>query len=156
MESVMESSTIMGYSAFAIILWSLLFIVLSRKRGFDFFRPVIYGFLLGILAYFFGAGIFGLLIGGMLSGYLISKKGSKSLEGFRGGGLVGLLIDSSTMLSVGLIMTFKDPWIDSLGQLCSAISFVVFRDIVFGGLGGMIGWIIGGSGRPPRGAEQTS
>jgi len=153
---VMESSTIAGYSTFAVVLWSLLFILLSRRRGRDFFRPVVYGFMLGTLAYFFGAGIFGLLVGGMLAGYLISKRGLKSLESFRGGGLVGLLIDSSTMLAVGLIMAFRDPWIESLGQLCSAVSFVVFRDVVFGGLGGMIGWIIGGAGRPPGGAEQSS
>lgn len=152
----MEGSTIAGYSAFAVVLWSLLFILLSRKKGWNFFRPVIYGFMLGIMAYFLGAGIFGFLVGGMLAGYLISKRGSKSLDGFRGGGLVGLLIDSSGMLAVGLIMAFRDPWIDSLGQFCSAVSFAVIRDVVFGGLGGMIGWIVGGGGRQPGGAEKPS
>ncbi|MEM1518573.1 MAG: hypothetical protein QW789_05600, partial [Nitrososphaerota archaeon] len=63
-------------------------------------RPVIYGLMMGLIGQFFGIGLFGLLIGGMLAGYLLSKTGRGAMDGFKGGGMSGLLMNLSTLLAL--------------------------------------------------------
>jgi len=145
---VTETGFVAGYSVFAGAVWLAVFLLLAIRSDRSFLRPVIYGLMLGLIGQFLGVGIFGLLIGGMLAGYFVSKSGRSTLDGFKAGGMSGMLMNLSTLLAVGLFIGLRDPDITvGLGEFCAAVSFIILRDIMLSGLGGAIGGIIGGARR---------
>ncbi|MEM1823314.1 MAG: hypothetical protein QXU01_03010 [Candidatus Hadarchaeales archaeon] len=146
-----DTAFLVGYSIFAGLTWLILFVLLAIRSDKSFMRPVIYGLMMGLIGQFFGIGLFGLLIGGMLAGYLLSKTGRGAMDGFKGGGMSGLLMNLSTLLALGLFIGLRDPdIIVGLGEFCSVVAFMILRDIMLAGIGGAMGVMIGNLMRKPR------